>query len=148
MKIKRKSHIHVHKGYSHAHPFTCGPQLFSLCGCYTHTTQPARQKLVSTCPAGDLLTSDPRAGWQCFTSESSLLSFELQGSFPSCYPNQSLSLQGTPWVKPPSSGCPDSSQVRGQPWRGSPCHTLSVDDDDGGGDGGDDEGEEGGNGKE
>lgn len=34
-----------------------------------------------------------------------------------------------------------------QPWRGSPCHTSSVDDDDGGGDGGDDEGE-GGNGKE
>lgn len=138
----------INKGYSHAHPLTHCPQLFSLSGCYTHTTQPARQKLVSAHLAGDLLTSGPRAGRQCFTSESSLLSSELQGSFPSCYPNQSLSLQGTPWVEHPRSGCPDSSHARGQPWRGSPCHTSGVDDDDGGGDGGDDEGEEGGNGKE
>lgn len=133
----------INKGYSHAHPFTHGPQSFSLCGCYTHTTH-ARQKRVSACPAGDLLTSGPRAGGQCFARESSLLSHELQGSFPGCYPNQSLPLQGTPWVEHPSSGCPDSSHARGQPCRGSPCHTSSVDDDDGG----DDEGEEGGNGKE
>ena len=138
----------INKGYSQAHPLTRCPQVFPLSGCYAHTTQPARQKLASAHPAGDLLTSGPRAGGQCFTSESSLLSSELQGSFPSGYPNQSLSLQGTPWVEHPRSACPDSSHGRGgQPWRGSPCHTSSVDDDDDGGDGGDDEGE-GGNGKE
>ena len=103
----------INKGYSHTHPLTPCPQLFSLSGCYAHTTQSARQKLASAHPAGDLLTSGPRAGGQCFTSESSLLSSELQGSFPSCYPNQSLSLQGTPWVEHPRSGCPDSSHGGG-----------------------------------
>ena len=123
----------------------CFHSAAELCNCHTETIQPAKQKVFTICPfVGSLLTSGLGGGGQCFTSESGLLSFELQGSFISCYPNHSLSLQGTPHVEHSGSGCPNLSRARRQPWIWPTCHPLSMDDDDGG----DDAGEEEGNGKE